>query len=205
VNGDLDPSARHIGPRKRRDRAVPVVLLVACGLAVVVCGRPGAAASDANAREAAAHPTSGEDLVGGDGSAAVLLPAAPATATASRGPRSEDVNSAPRAPGEPVALGRVLDAGPGAPSLSLLTAAGYGYTGAVLGSGDRHDRMEGRLAVEGRVRPWLGLGFRFDGRSAHPRARRPEAGRGVPRRGARGPVAATRSTGSSPPSATPAR
>jgi hypothetical protein len=68
------------------------------------------------------------------------------------------------APGEPVAIGRVLEAGPGPPALFLLTGAGYGYTEAVLGLGDRHDRVGGRLIIDGRPKPWLGLTLRFDGR-----------------------------------------
>ena len=68
------------------------------------------------------------------------------------------------APGQPVAIGRVLDAGPGAPALSVLSAAGFGYTGAVLNSGDSHDRMSGRLMVDGRVLPWLALTLSLDGR-----------------------------------------
>jgi hypothetical protein len=64
----------------------------------------------------------------------------------------------------PSTLGRVVEAGPGEPTFYLLSAAGYGYTGAVLGIGDRHHRLTGTLAVDGRPVPWLGLALRLDGR-----------------------------------------
>jgi hypothetical protein len=77
---------------------------------------------------------------------------------------AEDAALRAVAPGEPVALGRVLEAGPGPQALFLLTGAGYGYTESVLGVGDRHDRYGGRLIVDGRPRPWLGLTLRLDSR-----------------------------------------
>jgi hypothetical protein len=64
----------------------------------------------------------------------------------------------------PSALARVVEAGPGDRTLHLLSAAGYGYTGAVLGIGDRHHRLAGALAIDGRPVPWLGLALRLDGR-----------------------------------------
>ena len=71
----------------------------------------------------------------------------------------------PEAPeGAPTALGRFVAAGPGPTGLSLLSALGYGYTGAVLGMDDRHDRFSGRLALDGRLLPWLGVDVRLDGR-----------------------------------------
>lgn len=64
----------------------------------------------------------------------------------------------------PSALVRVVEAGPGDRTLHLLSAAGYGYTEGVLGVGDRHHRLAGTLAVDGRPLPWLGLALRLDGR-----------------------------------------
>jgi hypothetical protein len=77
---------------------------------------------------------------------------------------AEDAPLRAVAPGEPVAVGRVLEAGPGPQALFLLTGAGYGYTESVLGVGDRHDRFGGRLIVDGRPRPWLGITLRIDSR-----------------------------------------
>jgi len=72
----------------------------------------------------------------------------------------------PRAlhPGAAHALGRVLTAGRGPIGLTLLSSGGYGYTESVLGMGDAHHRIVGALALDGRPRPWLDLGLRFDGR-----------------------------------------
>lgn len=64
----------------------------------------------------------------------------------------------------PSALARVVEAGPGERTLHLLSVAGYGYTGDVLGVGDRHHRWAGALAVDGRPLSWLGLALRLDGR-----------------------------------------
>jgi hypothetical protein len=64
----------------------------------------------------------------------------------------------------PSVLVRVVEAGPGDRTLYLLSGAGYGYTGAVLGIGDRHHRLAGTLAVDARLVPWLGLALRLDGR-----------------------------------------
>jgi hypothetical protein len=77
---------------------------------------------------------------------------------------SDDAVARAVAPGEPVAIGRVLEAGPGPPALFFLTGAGYGYTESVLGLGDSHDRLGARLIVDGRPRPWLELTLRLDGR-----------------------------------------
>ncbi|HXJ20161.1 MAG TPA: carboxypeptidase-like regulatory domain-containing protein [Polyangia bacterium] len=108
---------------------------------------------------------------------AVLLPAvaratseAPESVAVSAAPVESDEDQPPltaHAPGEPVAVGRVVDAGPGPRSLSLLSAAGFGYTGSVLGAGDSHDRLAGRLMVDGRVLPWLALTLTLDGRYDH--------------------------------------
>jgi hypothetical protein len=90
-----------------------------------------------------------------------------AAVVASQPAPAEDEPSSPpvaHAPGEPVAIGRVVDAGPGAPALSLLSAAGFGTMGSVLGNGDSHDRLAGRLIIDGRVLPWLGLALHLDGR-----------------------------------------
>jgi hypothetical protein len=82
------------------------------------------------------------------------------------GPVQAGEEASPRAvaPGEPVAVGRVLEAGPGPPALFLLSGTGYGYTESVLGLGDKHDRLSAFLVVDGRPRPWLGLTLRLDGR-----------------------------------------
>jgi hypothetical protein len=93
-----------------------------------------------------------------------LLLASVATVVGARAHADEDTVPRAVAPGEPVALGRVLEAGPGRPALFLLTGAGYGYTESVLGLGDRHDRYGARLIVDGRPRPWLALTLRLDGR-----------------------------------------
>jgi len=122
-------------------RSFGVPALVLCGVAVTSAA-PARAADDVAAAVAmTATPADDDDQ-----------PSPPMTA---------------HAPGEPVAIGRVIDAGPGPRTLSLLSAAGFGYTGAVLNSGDSHDRMAGRLMIDGRVLPWLALTLSLDGRYDH--------------------------------------
>jgi len=58
----------------------------------------------------------------------------------------------------------VVAAGATAPSLFVLSSAGYGFTEAVLGQGDTHHRAMGDLALDGRPTRWLGLALRLDGR-----------------------------------------
>lgn len=77
------------------------------------------------------------------------------------------VESEPSTTGAASALARVTVAGPSPRGLTFIAASGYGYTGSVLDSGDRHDRAMARLGVEGRATPWLGLALRFDGRYDH--------------------------------------
>lgn len=43
-------------------------------------------------------------------------------------------------------------------------SAGYGYTGAVLGTGDAHHRVAGSVAASARLVDWLAIAARFDGR-----------------------------------------
>ena len=103
---------------------------------------------------------------------AVTTTATARLARAADASREEPVNAAdheaaPAWQGEAHALARVMDAGLGRRGATLLLASGYGYTESVLGIGDRHDRVMGRVGVEGRPTPWLGLGLRLDGRYDH--------------------------------------
>jgi hypothetical protein len=62
---------------------------------------------------------------------------------------------------------RVHDSGPRTAPLTAGLGSGYGYTEAVLGQQDRHDRLLGTLLLEGAPLSWLGLGLRLDGRYDH--------------------------------------
>src|SRR5690606_23680588 len=59
---------------------------------------------------------------------------------------------------------RVVSAEPQAPGPILATGAGYGFSGAVLGTGDTHHRATGWLMAGASIRPWLALALRLDGR-----------------------------------------
>jgi len=61
-------------------------------------------------------------------------------------------------------LVRVATAAPMTTRLTLSAGSGYGYRGAVLASNDRHHRLAGRLAASWRIRSWLAVGLRLDGR-----------------------------------------
>jgi hypothetical protein len=98
----------------------------------------------------------------------IALASAALAIAAPRGARADDPVASDDAGGNtPRALARVIEAGPGPRALTVVLAAGYAYTESVLGLGDRHDRVAGRIGVEARATPWFGLSLLLDGRYDH--------------------------------------
>lgn len=89
--------------------------------------------------------------------------AAIALATAGGGRARADDGGSDSLDGLP-GLVRVATAAPMTGLLTLSAGSGYGYRGAVLGTNDRHHRLAGRLAASYRIRSWLAVGVRLDGR-----------------------------------------
>ncbi len=89
--------------------------------------------------------------------------AAIALATAGGGRARADDGGSDSLDGLP-GLVRVATGAPMTGLLTLSAGSGYGYRGAVLGANDRHHRLAGRLAASYRIRSWLAVGVRLDGR-----------------------------------------